>query len=204
MLKKLGIVAVLLTVVWALSVPNAHGYPGLVKPGGWGSITGSVCVWSDWKGLANVEIKPALVEVLMTPYEVVPHYLNPGGNGGGWGNPFYPSVILVGQDAVNYQSVTKNGSYQSWICFSDQEIYNAVGPANFPPPQNPNWTLDLENILVTQMYVHIFGYSDDPTTDPIYPDFLTSEYGGTCTLPVGATSYSCTEDLRIEYALPRK
>ena len=192
MLRKSWLIGVLLISVWALLGTNAHAYPGTI--GGWGAFPKCVCVWSEWLGVANYEIKPTEVDVTIDLLEVQLHYLNPAGQGGGWGNPFYPGVQVTGQQALNLP-VSKKGKYLSTICFLDDVLFAAIPLGSIPAPPNPQWTLDTEGhyVVVLKMYVTIRGYSDS-NGDGIVDNWETAHVAGTCTLNSARDGYNCVTE----------
>lgn len=196
MFKRVLLTGVLCIGLVGLFATQAVAYPARI--GGWGSTHGSVCVWSDWFGVSNYEKTPTDVTVTILLLEVQVHYLNPGGGGGGVGTPFYPNVEAQGTQ-IGLKPLDKKGKAFSEICFNDQELIEAIGIENIPPPPNPQWTLDSSTIVVRKMHVTIKGYSD---FDDLYPpaEKETAHAAGLCTLNNNQTAYGCVEEERWIYS----
>ena len=173
----------------ALLVPNVNAYPPTL--GGWGAWPKCVLVWSDWLGVANYEVKPSDVNVTIELLKVQIHYLNPGGQGGGLGQPFYPVAEDIGGTDPLSDPVDKKGKYHSEITFTGDVLLDAIDPSSVPPPPNPQWTIDpVDPVVVLEMYVTIRGFADfdgDGT-----PEKETAHVAGPCTLNYDRTQYTCT------------
>ena len=191
MLRKSWLICVLFIMVWALSGTNAFAYPASAT-GVWGGFLKCVCIYSDWVGVGNYEVKPTDVEVTLELLEVRLHYLNPSGKPGGLGEAFYPDAEVTGEQAAS-GSITKNGKFHSEICFTDDELYAGIDEALIPLPPNPQWTLDLEGhyVRVYKMYVTIRGYSDFDGDIGHVTETETSHLAGTCTLNEKKGTYEC-------------
>ena len=190
MFKRLLLTAALCIGLFSLLGTNAHAYPA--APGGWGAWPGSVCVWTDWKGVANYEIKPTNVDVTLFISKVQLHYLNPGGQPGGLGQPFYPDVEIAVDGEMN-EGVAKNGKYQMLLCFENEVLSSLVEPFA-PDPPNDAWTLDPENpVVILEMFVRIRGFSDFDD-DVIGTETETAYIAGPCTLNYDGTDYTCVTE----------
>lgn len=161
MIKRLLLKTALCIGLFAFLGSNAHaGYPATV--GGWYATWGSVCVWAEWKGVQNYEITPTDADVTLFVQKVQLHYLNPAGQPGGDGQPFYPNVEISIDGRLD-DSVSKNGKYEMLLCFENNELYNLIVESGVEIPKipNPKWTLDPDNpVVVLEMFVRIRGYSD--------------------------------------------
>lgn len=193
MFKRLLLRGALCIGLFALLGTNAHAYPA--APGGWGAWPGSVSVWTDWKGVSNYEIKPTNADVTLFISKVQLHYLNPGGQPGGLGNPFYPDVEISMDGALN-DSVSKNGRYQMLLSFDDSLLIELImnSGAEIPDPPNPQWTLDPEHpVVILEMFVRIRGFSD--FDDKIIgTETETAHVAGPCTLNYDGTDYTCVTE----------
>jgi hypothetical protein len=188
MFRKLLLIGVLFISFWALLGANAYAYPAWAT-GGWGAWPNCVCFWSDWKGVSNPDQKPSDVIYTMSNMEIQVYYLNPGGNDGGVGEPFYPNAQVTGGGTLP-DSISTKGTYQSKLCFYDENLWAAVDVNSIPPPVNPNWTLDPSRIDVLQMDVEIQGYSD--LDGDHIAETLTTDLTGHCVLSSDKTAYKCT------------
>jgi hypothetical protein len=163
----------------------AHAYPS--RLGGWAVWPGTVSVFTQWLGVADFEKAPTTVEVTLDLIEVQVHYFNPGGNGGGIGTPFYPDLqVAVEQDLS--EPVSKNGKYETTIIFEDSYLYFKLEDY-LPPPPNPQWTPDVDNVDVIEMDVYIRGYSD--LDDDGFVDDETAYLKANCILSEDGTAYEC-------------
>lgn len=189
MFNKLFFGGLLCLGVLGFTAAGVYAYPATT--GGWGAWPGSVTIWSDWKGVADYEKKPTDLTVTILFLEVQVQYINPGGNDGGLGEPFYPDAELSYKEGLGQgQDISKNGRFFSEVPFTDEEILAAIED-DLPEPPNPKWQPD--SVTVLRMHVTIEGFSDwdgdskilldtevdldgDGEADGV--DFSDSEYAG--------------------------
>lgn len=222
MLKRLLMIGALCVGLMALGGTDANAWPA--SSSGWGATQNTVTIWSGWKGISNVELKPTTVKVILFPHEAMVLCKNNGSNDGGVGNPFlYPTTVTG--NATTPRKAIKNGNWNSYITFTDEELLAQLPDAN-SYCINPNWTV--YGIVVKTFDVYLQAYEDISTTmcpegsNPddglCYTTYFDSEglplppysaeevvhIQGSCDLgsaPIGAgSSYTCTTSLQWEWS----
>ncbi len=184
MFKKFLMMVILCISLLTLLGTNANAYPAII--GGWGAWPGSVCVWTEWKQVANYDVTPTDVTVTLYIDKVLVHYQNPGGQPGGIGVPFYVDVTATLEGEPLSDPITKNGKYMMEICFDEEYLKSFIGPDIGDPP-NPGWTM--LDITVVEMYVLIEGFSEMDDDNEV--NDRTAVIGGPCTLDNYGTAYDC-------------
>ncbi len=152
MLKRLVVIGALCIGLLALGGTDAHAWPA--SSSGWGATQNTVTVWSGWKGISNADLRLTSVKVTIFPHDVLVMFRNPGGNDGGVGVPFFfPTAVTLTQ--VTPQKAVKNGKWNSYITFYDEELL-ALIPGDFGKPQS---RLDAP-LLVKNFEVYIQAFED--------------------------------------------
>jgi hypothetical protein len=200
MLKKLLFIMVLCMGSFALFIPNVTAYPP--APGNWGAWPKCVAVWSDWKGVGDYESNPSWVEVTLTLKDISVHFYNPGDQGGGISENFYPpDATVTGSEGFGSDpdAISKNGRYLSWIEFEDYELWLAIPEDYRPYPPNPGWSPD---VTVWEMDVLLVAWVDDIDGDGVADPVSTT--GGTCYLNADGTEYNCIGDPSLDWVWKAK
>lgn len=121
--------------------------------GGFAINKKSIHAESLLKKLGNVDKQPTMVEVRLTNITGQAWCINPGGQDGGLGEPFFWDIDLTGIDVVTPGEVRKNGKALSEVIFYNCDLYNGLFCVEydngecvdyyFPPGVcvNPNWSV---------------------------------------------------------------
>lgn len=158
MLKKSWLIGLLLMCMGGLLGSKAYGgYPGFVF--GTGGYIRSLCVWSEWKFIANSTNLPTQADYTVSNLLVKSHWFNPAGQDGGEG-VFYSNVNLTGSEYVNDATPNRNGVWTSEVCWTNDELFNNVDWSAVGDPPNDKWTLDSASLSLVGYHIRINGYSD--------------------------------------------
>jgi hypothetical protein len=176
MLKRLLVIGALcigLIGFWSI---DAQAWPA--SSSGWGAIQNTVTVWSGWKGISNADLRPTSVKVTIFPHDVLVMFRNPGGQDGGVGVPFFFPTEVTGTQ-VTPQKAVKNGKWNSYITFYDEELLAMIPPAdlaNIAP--NPQWMAYA--VVVKNFDVYIQAFEDvNSTCDGLSNICYTTNFGNT-------------------------
>ncbi len=194
MFKKSWLIGLLLVCMVGLLGSKAHGYPGFVF--GTGGRISSLCVWSEWKFIANSTHTPTLANYTVSNLQVKSHWLNPASQGGGEGVVFYSNVNLTGSQYVNL-AANRNGVWTSEVCWENDVLYGGIDWSTVGDPPNDKWTLDTASLSLVGYHVRINGYSDIngdgiinsfDMNSPLNP---TAYIEGDCTLSSDNVNFTC-------------
>ena len=163
MSKRLVVIGALCIGLMGLWSIDAHAWPA--SSSGWGATQNTVIIWSGWRGIANTDLKPTSVRVILDSIVVQAQCINHGGGDGGLGNPFMIPAPVQGSQA-SPQKAIKNGNWQSYITFDEVKDFGLTLDSSYCI--NPNWT----NVgFVTKSFVVYIQAFEDVDTRCSFPPF---------------------------------
>lgn len=154
MFKRSWLILLLLVCMGGMSASISYGYPSRII--NYGGSSSNLCVWSEWKFVANSTNAPTLASYTVSNLVVEAHYYNPSGQDGGLG-VFNPEITLTSSEYVT-NAADRNGVWYSEECWSEQELFGDINWSVYAP--NDKWTIQAGSEHLTGFHLRIDGFSD--------------------------------------------
>jgi hypothetical protein len=191
MFKKSWLILLLLVCMGGMSASNSYGYPARIL--NYGGSSSDLCVFAEWKFIANSTNSPTEAQTTVSNLVVQAHLFNPSGQDGGLG-VFYPDIVLTSLELVT-NGADRNGVWTSERCWTHSELSGNIDWYAYLP--NTQWTVDEGTEHVVAFHVRIEGFSDLDGSGQIEegefgtPPNPTAWVEGDCTLSNDLHNFIC-------------